>query len=348
MDYPRSPELEGATFLRASLEAAGRKFTRQRAGVYDQLRALREHPTAEDVYRRVKAVLPSISLATVYKALETLVDSGLATKLVAIDGPARYDARIDHHYHLRCLRSGSVEDLPTEYDPDLIARIDPRARAEVTGPGVPGHRLPAGTGRLLRRSEGRSRKVGSSMNPTFPLVDTHAHLDDRRLKGRLADVLRTAREAGVVHVVAVATTAVGQRVGGRDGSGPTRASSPRSASTPMTRPTPRRATGTGRSENSPSLPEVVALGETGTGPPLGSVPSSISSASSFGRHLDLAASSSTAPSSSTVVNAIADIVGQLGRLGRPVRGVLHSFSGTWPEAEELLELGLYISLSPGC
>jgi len=46
------------------------------------------------------------------------------------------------------------------------------------------------------------------MNPPFELVDTHAHLDDRRLKGRLTEVLRAAREAGVVHVVAVATTAV--------------------------------------------------------------------------------------------------------------------------------------------
>src|SRR4051794_22101973 len=45
------------------------------------------------------------------------------------------------------------------------------------------------------------------MNSPFPLVDTHAHLDDRRLKGRLTEVLRAAREAGVVQVVAVATTA---------------------------------------------------------------------------------------------------------------------------------------------
>jgi Fur family peroxide stress response transcriptional regulator len=143
MDHPRSLEPQGPSKLRASLEAAGWKFTRQREAVYEQLLALGEHPTAEDVYRGVKAVVPSISLATVYKALETLVDSGLATKLVAIDGPARYDARSDHHYHLRCLRSGFVEDLPTEYDPDLIAKIDPGLAPKLQGRGfrVTGYRL---------------------------------------------------------------------------------------------------------------------------------------------------------------------------------------------------------------
>jgi Fe2+ or Zn2+ uptake regulation protein len=143
MDHPRSREPRGPSKLRASLEAAGWKFTRQREAVYQQLLALGEHPTAEDVYRGVKAAVPSISLATVYKALETLVDSGLATKLVAIDGPARYDARSDHHYHLRCLRSGFVEDLPTEYDPDLIAKIDPGLAPKLQGRGfrVTGYRL---------------------------------------------------------------------------------------------------------------------------------------------------------------------------------------------------------------
>jgi Fe2+ or Zn2+ uptake regulation protein len=101
------------------------------------------HPTAEDVYRRVKDAVPSISLATVYKALDALVDSGLATRLVAANGSARYDARGDHHYHLRCLRSGVVEDLPTKFDPDLIAKIDPGLAPRLAGQGfhVTGYRL---------------------------------------------------------------------------------------------------------------------------------------------------------------------------------------------------------------
>jgi Fur family transcriptional regulator, peroxide stress response regulator len=111
--------------LRAALEAAGWKLTPQRAAVYDALRRAEGHPSAEEVYRRVRESIPTISLATVYKALEALAASGLAARLSADDGTARFDARRDHHYHLRCLRSGAVEDLPTDFDPDLIAKLDP-------------------------------------------------------------------------------------------------------------------------------------------------------------------------------------------------------------------------------
>jgi Fe2+ or Zn2+ uptake regulation protein len=128
-DQPRPapagcPPLDEAG-LRATLEAAGLRCTRQRAAVYAFLGRAPHHPTAEEVYRGVQGVMPNISLATVYKALEALVACGLAAKLTANDGSARYDARDDDHYHLRCLRTGRVEDLPTAYDPDLIARLDP-------------------------------------------------------------------------------------------------------------------------------------------------------------------------------------------------------------------------------
>ena len=129
--------------LRAALEAAGWRFTAQRAAVYDYLAHTEHHPTAEEVYQGVKAAIPKISLATVYKALEALVASALATKLSAGDGRARYDARSDHHYHLRCLRSGAVEDVTTPFDPDLIAKLDPTLTQDLKLRGfcVTGYRL---------------------------------------------------------------------------------------------------------------------------------------------------------------------------------------------------------------
>src|SRR5947209_13646209 len=111
--------------LRNALEAAGLRCTAQREAVYRSLSRSDHHPTAEEVYQGVKATIPRISLATVYKALETLVGCGLATRLTAADGRARYDARRDHHYHLRCLRSGTVQDITTPFDPDLIVKLDP-------------------------------------------------------------------------------------------------------------------------------------------------------------------------------------------------------------------------------
>jgi Fe2+ or Zn2+ uptake regulation protein len=131
--------------LRDALEAAGWRCTPQRLAVYDRLSRADHHPTAEEVYHGVKAAIPNISLATVYKALEALVGCGLATRLTPSDGSgsARYDARGEHHYHLRCLRSGAVRDLPTEYDPDLIAKLDPELPQRLAEQGfhVTGYRL---------------------------------------------------------------------------------------------------------------------------------------------------------------------------------------------------------------
>src|SRR5215218_2528978 len=137
-----TPALD-ADALRRALESAGWRCTPQRVAVYDHLGRAEHHPTAEEVYQGVRGDIPRISLATVYKALEALVASGVATKLTAGDGSARYDARSDRHYHVRCLRSGSVHDLPTPYDPDLIAKLDPALTENLQNQGfrVTGYRL---------------------------------------------------------------------------------------------------------------------------------------------------------------------------------------------------------------
>lgn len=99
--------------VREALEGHGQRFTYQRAAVYSCLQKLKNHPTAEEVYIQVKKEVPTISLATVYKALDVLVNSGLAMKLSFGDHSARYDARTDKHSHTRCLRCGAIRDLPT-------------------------------------------------------------------------------------------------------------------------------------------------------------------------------------------------------------------------------------------
>ncbi len=121
--------------LRRALEDAGWRYTRQRAAVFDYLSSVDWHPTAEEVYRAVRRRIPNISLATVYKALEALVQSRLATKLATSDGPARYDCRCDSHYHLRCLRTGEVRDLPTAFDHRLLDKLDPNLVSELRKQG---------------------------------------------------------------------------------------------------------------------------------------------------------------------------------------------------------------------
>ncbi|MGD2068403.1 MAG: transcriptional repressor [Gemmatimonadota bacterium] len=120
--------------LRDALEASGQRFTEQRAAVYRYLASTASHPTADEVFLHVRTDVPGISLATVYKSLETLVGCGLAMKLTYGDGSARYDGRTDLHHHVRCLGCGRVEDIPARVPEGQLERLEAAARNfRVTG-----------------------------------------------------------------------------------------------------------------------------------------------------------------------------------------------------------------------
>ncbi|HLJ95718.1 MAG TPA: transcriptional repressor [Gemmataceae bacterium] len=137
---PAEPE---SAALRRALADAGWRFTRQRAAVFEYLHSTRDHATAEQVYVGVRRHLPNISLATVYKALEALVDARLVNKLPDATGPARYDCRSEAHYHFRCLKTGKLCDLPTPFDRHLLDKLDPHLVESLRQQGfqVTGHRL---------------------------------------------------------------------------------------------------------------------------------------------------------------------------------------------------------------
>lgn len=120
--------------LRQALEAGGQRYTEQRAAVYRYLHGTESHPTADDVFTNVRLEIPDISLATVYKSLETLVGCGLAIKLSYGDGSARYDGRTDPHHHARCTSCGTVLDVPGHVpDAPLPEGLEPVAGFQVQG-----------------------------------------------------------------------------------------------------------------------------------------------------------------------------------------------------------------------
>jgi Fur family transcriptional regulator, peroxide stress response regulator len=109
--------------LRRALETTGHRYTEQRAAVYRFLSGTTTHPNADEVFQAVRVQVPGISLATVYKSLETLVNCGLASKLTYGDGSARYDGRTDPHHHARCIGCGRVTDAPGELSPRELAAL---------------------------------------------------------------------------------------------------------------------------------------------------------------------------------------------------------------------------------
>ncbi len=95
-----------------SIAGRGLRVTEQRRAVYDALMAQADHPTAVEVFIRVKGKIPSISLATVYNCLQGLVENGLVRHVHHDRESSRYCANLTEHAHLFCDECGSVTDLP--------------------------------------------------------------------------------------------------------------------------------------------------------------------------------------------------------------------------------------------
>src|SRR4051812_40786035 len=95
-----------------TIAGRGLRMTDQRRSVYDALMKQADHPTAVEVFMRVKKTAPSIPLATVYNCLETLVQCGLVRHVHHERESSRYCANLQEHAHLFCEQCGSVTDLP--------------------------------------------------------------------------------------------------------------------------------------------------------------------------------------------------------------------------------------------
>jgi Fur family transcriptional regulator, peroxide stress response regulator len=115
-----------------ALQSKGFRLTPHREAVHSYLASVDHHPTAEEVYFAVKGQGSRLSLATVYNALEALVEAGLATKLAFGDGSARYDIRTDQHDHIHCLGCGMLRDLPPRLRRESLGEV-PEQDFEVTG-----------------------------------------------------------------------------------------------------------------------------------------------------------------------------------------------------------------------
>lgn len=100
--------------LESVLKENALKVTPQRMGILSFLDQ-KTHPTVDEIYSAVQADFPSVSLATVYKNINKLSESGIIRQ-INTNSVIRYDLGMVPHGHLVCKRCGSVEDI-FEIDP---------------------------------------------------------------------------------------------------------------------------------------------------------------------------------------------------------------------------------------
>jgi Fur family peroxide stress response transcriptional regulator len=100
------------------------KRSRQRERIYELLKGTGTHPTASWLYDRLRSEFPDLSMGTVYRNLNILVEQGLIRKIDFGSTFDRYDANTGPHYHFMCERCGSITDLPTPIDESLNERVE--------------------------------------------------------------------------------------------------------------------------------------------------------------------------------------------------------------------------------
>jgi Fur family peroxide stress response transcriptional regulator len=118
---------------------ASKRNSVQKRIIEETLMAM-DHPTAAEVYERVRQDRPQISLGTVYRNLGTMADEGEVLRLSFLGEPDRFDPMTQEHFHVVCSSCGRIFDTDPHIVPNLLRQLD-REVENVTGVEVRGRTL---------------------------------------------------------------------------------------------------------------------------------------------------------------------------------------------------------------
>lgn len=102
------------TRLLLALRRHGIQPTSQRLAVAQFVLETKSHPTADQVWERVRRRSPTLSRATVYNTLNLFVEKGLLRAQVVREGAVVFDPHVARHHHLIDVETGDIHDVPWE------------------------------------------------------------------------------------------------------------------------------------------------------------------------------------------------------------------------------------------
>ncbi|HET6417396.1 MAG TPA: transcriptional repressor [Polyangiales bacterium] len=105
-----------------TLETHGVKPSAQRVAIAGYVLHTKDHPSADEVWEKVKRAFPMVSRATVYNTLNLFVEKGLIRHLVLTEGRLVFDPNVDKHHHFIDEDSGKIYDLP--WDTLKVSRVE--------------------------------------------------------------------------------------------------------------------------------------------------------------------------------------------------------------------------------
>lgn len=101
----------------------------QRVAIAEYVLETTSHPSADQVWERVKSRIPMVSRATVYNTLNLFVSHGLLRELVLAEGRTVFDPRIEPHHHMVDVETGEIHDIA--WDKLEVKGVDQLAHLDV-------------------------------------------------------------------------------------------------------------------------------------------------------------------------------------------------------------------------
>ena len=92
------------------------KSTKQKEIILATVKAMHNHPSADEIYRKLREEFPRLSLGTVYRNLNAFAHDGSILRVHVLNGGDRYDFRTDKHEHMLCEGCGQVFDVEADVD----------------------------------------------------------------------------------------------------------------------------------------------------------------------------------------------------------------------------------------
>ena len=112
------------------------RMTSQREIILKELQDSHQHLSADELYERVKKIMPRISLATVYRNLETLSEAGIIGKLEISGRQKRFDYDVSDHDHIYCVQCHRVDNIKLDRN-----SVQPPSAASSKGYTIAGFRV---------------------------------------------------------------------------------------------------------------------------------------------------------------------------------------------------------------
>jgi len=132
-----------------------RRKSKRRERIFEEIQSSHQHPTAQAVYERLKAEMPSLSLGNVYRNIAILLEEGRLQAGEFGSGTVRYDAVVEPHSHFVCERCGAVSDFPMPADAGITAAARRLSPHRISGHTIRFYGTCAG---CLAAEQGKSKK----------------------------------------------------------------------------------------------------------------------------------------------------------------------------------------------